>query len=122
MTDRPALELKRESLFVQTLSAFLRGDHSFLEAAVREDVVLVVPGSSPLSGVHRGREAFRRYLSDAGKTFGPGGNGVTFEHQGDVMVATHEVGIRFPARLVESTVRVSITFDDVNRVAGIVVE
>lgn len=48
------LHSDRECLFAELLAAFGRRDHDVIRASMRPDVVLVLPGSSPLAGTHRG--------------------------------------------------------------------
>jgi ketosteroid isomerase-like protein len=57
----------RECLFAELLAAFGRRDHDVIRASMRPDVVLVLPGSSPLAGTHRDRRGgtFRRRVEDS---------------------------------------------------------
>jgi len=63
MTD-PGEELlrQRETLFSRLVSAYLDRDLVTIEEALRPDVVLHLPGSSPFAGEHHGRDAVGRFL------------------------------------------------------------
>jgi len=56
--DSPALLVRR------ALEAFAAGDRSVLLDALHEDAVFHIPGTSPISGVHRGRFALLEFFQD----------------------------------------------------------
>lgn len=56
------LASERVALFAELLAAFGRRDHALIRAAMRPDDVLVLPGSSPLAGAHRGIAEVERFV------------------------------------------------------------
>lgn len=95
------LDAEREAIFVELLAAFGRRDLDVIRAAMRADVVLVLPGSSPLAGTHRGIEEVTHFVSALRMVLGTGRHQISFEHQGDVMVVRHQVSVYGPQHAAE---------------------
>jgi len=117
------LDAEREAIFVELLAAFGRRDLDVIRAAMRADVVLVLPGSSPLAGTHRGIEEVAHFVSALRMVLGTGRHQISFEHQGDEMVVRHQVSVYGPQHAAEMVLRQRFTFDrSVGKLASITVE
>jgi hypothetical protein len=55
-------QLQREKLLARLATAFAQRDFRTMERAMREDVVLDLPGSSPFAGEHQGHESVGKFL------------------------------------------------------------
>jgi hypothetical protein len=115
-------QVQRERLVSRLATAFAERDFRTIERAMREDVVLDLPGSSPFAGEHHGQESvgtfllgIRQFVISKDPTF-------TFVHSGASMIASHEITVAGPNHLVEMTLRLTVTFDREERIAALQVE
>jgi ketosteroid isomerase-like protein len=108
-----ALHSDRECLFAELLAAFGRRDNDVIRAAMRPDVDLVLPGSSPLAGTHRGIAEVSRFVVALRMVLQTGRNDsqISFLHQGDQMVVRHQVSVLGPRHTAEMVLRQRFTFD-----------
>jgi ketosteroid isomerase-like protein len=90
------LSSDREVIFAELLAALGRHDHDVIRAAMRSDVILVMPGSSPLAGTYRGIEEVGRFVVSLRAVLDSGRHEVSFEHEGDDMVVRHQVEVHGP--------------------------
>lgn len=90
------LNTDREAIFAELLNAFGRRDFEVIRAAMRSDVVLEMPGSSPLAGTYRGIEEVGRFVVGLRAVLDSGRHEVSFEHEGDQMVVRHQVAVHGP--------------------------
>jgi ketosteroid isomerase-like protein len=117
------LHADREAVFVELLAAFGRRDIAVIRAAMRTDVVLELPGTSPLAGTHRGIEEVAHFVAALRMVLGTGRHRISFEHEGDEMVVRHQVSVYGPKHAAEMVLRQRFTFDsDVGKLASITVE
>jgi ketosteroid isomerase-like protein len=79
--------VERETLFTRLVLAFVQRDFATVRQALREDVVLILPGSSPFAGVHRGVEAVGRFLLGLRRLVVSEDRPTTFLHEGDALIA-----------------------------------
>jgi ketosteroid isomerase-like protein len=115
----------RECLFAELLAAFGRRDHAVIRAAMRPDVVLVLPGSSPLAGTHRGIAEVGHFVVALRTVLQTGRNDgqISFLHEGDQMVVRHQVSVLGPQHTAEMVLRQRFTFDGKSgKLASITVE
>jgi ketosteroid isomerase-like protein len=115
-------EVEREALFAQLLGAFMRRDYRPIERAMRRNVRLELPGSSPLAGIHRGYEAVRRYIVDTRAVLRASGKPVTFVHDEDQMLVINEVLVSGPQHEVEMMLRLRLRFDRSGKITTVLVE
>jgi ketosteroid isomerase-like protein len=116
---------ERECLFAELLAAFGRRDHDMIRASMRPDVVLVLPGSSPLGGTHRGIAEVGHFVVALRMVLQTGShNGeISFLHEGDQMVVRHQVSVLGPRHTAEMVLRQRFTFDGKGgKLASITVE
>ena len=119
------LNSDREALFAELLAAFARRDHGVIRASMRSDVTLVLPGSSPLAGTHRGIAEVGHFVVALRMVLQTGrANGtITFVHEGDEMVVRHQVSVLGPQHTAEMVLRQHFTFDGPGgKLASITVE
>jgi hypothetical protein len=111
-TSGGRVQAEREAQFARNLEAFVRRDFAVIEAAMRPDVVLRLPGSSWLAGTYRGLEDVTRSIVDIRQVFVSDRKRVTFVHQGDTMIVRHAITIGGgPQDEVEMTMYISIGYD-----------
>jgi hypothetical protein len=115
-------QLRREVLFGELSSAFVRRDFATMTAVLREGAVLEFPGTSRLSGTYRGIEGIERYLLATSDVVRPNGKAIAFTHRDQAMVASHEVGVFGPTMAAEMTMHISLTFDEDEKVVGVLVK
>jgi ketosteroid isomerase-like protein len=113
-------QIRREGLFARLDSAFMRRDHVVFDEAVREDVVIELPGSSWLAGTFHGREAFGRHMASLRQVLRSTDTPSLFLHEGDQMVVRHEMVVMGPKHVVEMVLRIKVRFDADGRVASFV--
>jgi ketosteroid isomerase-like protein len=116
------LRAERERFFERMVTAFQEQDYEALERAMRDDIVLTVPGSSPVSGTHRGRDEVGRFLAASRRALDPGSRPASFRHTADEMVATNEVGVHGPVHDVRMRFEVRVRFDEDGRAASASIE
>lgn len=121
MTSKDEL-LRRESLFGRMVSAFMDKDYDAFREAMHENVVLELPGSSPLAGTHRGYEAVGRYLLALRHVLHSAEKPITYLHDGTVMVARHDIIVHGPQHEVEMALRITVAFDREGKADTITVE
>ena len=94
-----------------------------IRAAMLPDVVLDLPGSSPLAGTHRGVEAVGRFVVALRTVLDTGRHEVSFEHDGDQMVVRHQVAVHGPQHVAAMVLYQRFTFDAPSgKLASITVE
>jgi ketosteroid isomerase-like protein len=105
------LNSDREVIFGELLAAFGRHDLDVIRAAMRPDVTLVTPGSSPLAGTYRGIEAVGRFVVELRAALDSGRHEVAFEHEGDDMVVRHQVEVHGPLHVAGMILHQRFAFD-----------
>ena len=105
-------ELHRETLFAALVLAFFERDFATIGQALREDVVLVLPGGSPFAGVHHGAEAVGRFLLGLRQFVISDEKALSYSHEGDELIASNDFLVHGPRHAVEMTMRVRVTFDE----------
>ena len=113
---------QRERLFARMIDAFLNQDYEAIDRAMRDDIVLTMPGSSPVSGTHRGRDEVVRFIVAARRAFDPGGRPITYRHSEDEMVASNDLSVRGPLHDVEMRIEVRVTFDEEGKAARVAID
>jgi ketosteroid isomerase-like protein len=117
------LSTDREALFAELLAAFGRRDNDVILAAMRPDVVLVLPGASPLAGTYRGIEELGRFVAALRAVLDTGRHEVAFEHFGDRMDVRHQVGVHGPQHHASMVLYQRFTFDAASKkITSITVE
>jgi hypothetical protein len=115
-------ELGRETLFASLVLAFLERDFATIGQALREDVVLVLPGSSPFAGVHRGSEAVGRFLLGLRQFVISDEKALSYSHEGDELIASNDFLVHGPRHAVEMTMRVRVGFDHEGKISEVFAE
>jgi ketosteroid isomerase-like protein len=114
-------QVGREGLFARLDDAFMRRNFVAFDEAVREDVVLELPGSSWLAGTFQGREAFCRHIAALRQVLRSADTPSLFLHEGDQMIVKHEMVVMGPRHVVEMALRIRVRFDADGEVASFVV-
>jgi ketosteroid isomerase-like protein len=109
--DEVQLRTDREAIFAELLAAFGRHDYEVIRAAMRSDVVLELPGSSPLAGTYRGIEEVGRFVVSLRDVLDTGRHQVSFEHEGDLMVVRHRVEVHGPQHVAGMILYQRFVFD-----------
>jgi len=116
-------QVQREKLVSRLATAFAERDFRTIERAMREDVVLDLPGSSPFAGEHHGQESVGKFLLGIRQFVISKDPTFTFVHSGAAsMTAGHEITVAGPNHLVEMTLRLTINFDREERISVMHVE
>ena len=115
-------QVQREKLLTRLATAFAQRDFRTIERAMREDVVLDLPGSSPFAGEHHGHESVGKFLLGIRQFVISTEPVFTFVHSGSSMTASHEISVAGPHHLVEMTLRLTLTFDREERISSLHVE
>jgi ketosteroid isomerase-like protein len=115
------IELEREGLFARLTAAFMHRDFLAFNEAVREDVVMELPGSSWLAGTHEGRDAFGRFMVSVRQVVYSTKRPTTYLHSADEMIARHDMLVSGPKHEVEMVLVIKIRFDTAGMVAAVVV-
>ena len=105
------LHSDREIIFGELLAAFGRHDHEVIRAAMRPDVILVMPGSSPLAGTYRGIDEVGRFVISLRVALDSGRHELDFEHDGDEMVVRHQVEVHGPQHVAGMILYQRFAFD-----------
>ena len=113
---------EREAQFARNMDAFIRRDYSVIDATMRADVVLEMPGSSWLAGTYRGLAEVSRSVVALRQVFNSDKKLVTFLHGGDHMVVRHAIAVSGPHHDVEMNLSVRIGYDEEGKFATINVE
>jgi hypothetical protein len=121
-SEKGPSELDREVLFASLVLAFLERDFATIGQALREDVVLVLPGSSPFAGVHRGAEAVGRFLLGLRQFVISDERALSFSHEADQLIANNAFLVHGPRHAVEMTMRVRVTFDQEGKIGEVFAE
>ena len=121
MTSKEEL-VEREGLFARMVSAFMQRDFGAFRAAMREDVVFELQGSSPLAGTHRGYEDVGRHIVALREVLRSAEKPIAYLHEGQVMVVRHDILVHGPLHEVEMPLRITVTFDRDGRADAITVE
>jgi hypothetical protein len=109
---------EREAVLARISDAFSRGDQAAVVDAMRPDVDVEVPGTSPFAGHHRGPDEVDRWLRGLRRAFALAGDPTEVSHEGDDMVVSRVVRLK----LGEWTLRFRLTFDESGRIGRIVWE
>ena len=115
-------ELGRETLFASLVLAFLERDFATIGQALREDVVLVLPGSSPFAGVHHGAEAVGRFLLGLRQFVISDEKALSYSHEADELIASNDFLVHGPRHAVEMTMRVRVAFDQEGKISEVFAE
>jgi hypothetical protein len=115
-------QIQREKLLTRLATAFAQRDFRTMERAMREDVVLDLPGSSPFAGEHHGHESVGKFLLGIRQFVISKEPVFTFVHSGNSMTASHEISVAGPHHLVEMTLPLTLTFDREERISSLHVE
>jgi ketosteroid isomerase-like protein len=116
------IELEREGLFARLTAAFMHRDFLAFNEAVREDVVMELPGSSWLAGTYEGRDAFGRFMVSVRQVVDSTKRPTTYLHySADEMIVRHEMLVSGPKHEVEMVLVIKIRFDTAGMVAAVVV-
>jgi ketosteroid isomerase-like protein len=121
-SEKGTSELGRETLFASLVLAFLERDFATIGQALREDVVLVLPGSSPFAGVHRGAEAVGRFLLGLRQFVISDEKALSYTHEGDELIASNDFLVHGPRHAVEMTMRVRVAFDREGKIGEVFAE
>ena len=122
LTRDDATLQRREAFFSRLRDAYLDRDFPTIEEGLRPDVVLHLPGSSPFAGEHQGREAVVRFILGLRQFLVSHKAPAAFEHDENLLLASQEVTVHGPNHIVEMIVKVTIEFDDGERVAAVFVQ
>jgi ketosteroid isomerase-like protein len=120
--ERTFNQAQRERLVSRLATAFVERDLTTLERAMREDVVLVLPGSSPFAGEHHGHESVGRFLVGIRQFIISKEPSFIFVHDVDSMRVSHEISVAGPNHLVEMTLHITLNFDREERISAVQVE
>jgi ketosteroid isomerase-like protein len=112
----------REARFLVSMRAFVRHDLAVIEANMRPDVVLDLPGASWLAGSYEGLEDVSRCILALRQVLESQESHLSFLHEGDQMVVRHDVQVLGPEHEAAMTLRVRIRFDDEVKMTAILVE
>jgi hypothetical protein len=121
-SEKGPSELDREILFASLVSAFLERDFATIGQALREDAVLVLPGSSPFAGVHHGAEAVGRFLLGLRQFVISDESALSFSHEADELIASNDFLVHGPRHAVEMTMRVRVAFDQEGKIGEVLAE
>lgn len=116
------LQIGRESQFIQNMGAFMRQDFAAFDGTMRSGVVMVLPGSSSLAGMHRGYEEVSRCILGLRQVLDSEKKRITFLHEGDQMIVRHDIMVHGPSRDMDMTLRVKVRYDEEGKVQTIFVE
>ena len=116
------IQVAREAQFVDNMAAFMRRDFKTVEAAWRPDVVMDMPGTSWLAGVHRGFDDVSRCVLGLRHVLASINRRTTFLHAGDQMIVRHDIEVHGPDHVVEMTLRVRVRYDSEGKAASISLE
>ena len=85
MDTRPVagIQREREAMFLGNMDAFMRRDFATIEASMRSDVVLELPGTSWLAGSYLGYEEVSRSIVSLRRVFDSEKKQLSFLHEGD---------------------------------------
>jgi hypothetical protein len=117
-----ALQREREGRFIEGVGAFIRRDFEAIEAAIRPDVVMRLPGSSWLAGTYRGPEEVGRCILGLRHVLESSEDRVTFVHHPDRMVVEHEIRLHGPLHDLEMSFSVALGYDEDGRIVSVDVE
>jgi hypothetical protein len=116
------LQKEREARVIEGVGAFIRRDFDALERTMHPDVVMRLPGWSWLAGMYRGPAEVCRCIVSLRQVLESRKDRVSFLHEGDQMIMTHEIMLHGPAHDVEMTFSVAVRYDSDERVRTISVE
>lgn len=116
------LQKEREARVIEGVGAFIRRDFDVLERTMHPDVVMRLPGWSWLAGVYRGPGEVCRCILGLRQVLESSTDRVSFLHEGDHMIMTHEIVLHGPAHDVDMTFSVAVGYDSDERVRTISVE
>lgn len=83
---------------------------------------LVLPGSSPFAGVHRGAEAVGRFLLGLRRFVIADEEALSYSHEGDELIASNDFLVHGPRHAVEMTMRVRVAFDEEGKIGEVFAE
>ena len=100
----------------------MRRDFATIEASMRSDVVLELPGTSWLAGSYLGYEEVSRSIVSLRRVFDSEKKQLSFLHEGDQMIVRHDIVVHGPMHEVEMSLRVSVRYDAAGKMEAITVE
>jgi ketosteroid isomerase-like protein len=112
----------REGVFAHAAVAFVQRDLETLLRLVGDDVELILGGSSPLAGAHRGPEAVSRVVMQLRRYVSCSAEPIRFSHGWDRMAAHRDVMIIGLRHRVGMTVHLTFSFDRSDRIRTLVIE
>lgn len=112
----------REGIFAHAAVAFVQRDLQTLLRLVRDDVVLTLAGSSPISGPHRGPEAVARVVMQLRRYVSCMAEPIRFSHGWDRMTAHRDVAIVGQMHRVGMTLHLTFSFDPSDKIGAVVIE
>ena len=116
------IQREREVMFLGNMDAFMRRDFATIEASMRSDVVLELPGTSWLAGSYLGYEEVSRNIVSLRRVFDSEKKQLSFLHEGDQMIVRHDIVVHGPMHEVEMSLRVSVRYDPAGKMEAIPVE
>lgn len=122
VTLRTITQVHRETLVTRLATDFAQRDFRTIERAMRDDVVLDLPGSSPFAGEYHGHESVGKFLLGIRQFVISDEPLFTFVHDADSTTASHGISVAGPHHLAEMTLRITLTFDREERISAVHVE
>jgi hypothetical protein len=112
----------REGVFAHAAVAFVQRDLEALLRLVRDDVELMLAGSSPLSGAHRGPESVARVVMQLRRYVSCTAEPIRFSHGSDRMTAHRDVMIIGLRHRVGMTFHLTLSFDRSDMIRTVMIE
>lgn len=117
-----ALHGEREAQFIKTIGSFVRRDFAAIEATIRTDVVMEIPGSSWVAGSHEGFQEVSRCLVGLRQVLSSDDRRISFLHHGDQMIVRHDSTVSGPEHEAAMTLLVRIRYDGAGMARSISME
>jgi hypothetical protein len=122
MMPEPVDHMERESRFLEGVGAFMRRDFQTLGRTMVDDIEMVFPGTSWLSGTYRGAESVMRCILALRDVLDSNEDRISFVHDDDRMIVRHDITLHGPLHEIEMAFLVKLAFDPAGRVRSVVVE
>lgn len=116
------LHAEREAQFLTHMGTFIRGELEPIDAAVRSDVVMVLPGSSWLAGMHIGYDGVRRCITGLRRVLRAEDNQLSFIHGARHMIVRHDVVVQGRDNAVQMGLMVRVRYDMEDKVDALFVD
>lgn len=104
------------------VAAFAEGKTSLVPLAMRDDVSLVVPGTTEYAGERHGREAVRRFVVALQPLIAPSGSPFEFSHVGEHMLVRLKARIDLAGVSRDTSFGFRIGFDEKEQITYLTVE